>query len=232
MKDDQSIWNTIGQKGRFCSFKMSTETETLCRNANNVAGICCREMCPLANSKYATVREIKNKLYLLLKEPERMHKPNQIYEKIELDTDYSTALKQIEANLKGYSKKIVHKVKQRHTKLTDYLERKALIDQIGRPNYIPRKRKAERQDKAREIKAAKAAKIEQAIEKEILERYKLGIYENRSMVEQAKTTPLEEKRQRAHLIQTHGIKYVTEFEEDQEEKPKKKQKKKQALNSW
>ncbi|KAI5192226.1 protein MAK16 [Nematocida sp. AWRm77] len=226
MVDDQTIWDTIGGKNRFCSFKMKTETDTLCRNANNNSGICSRETCPLANSKYATVREIKDTLYLLLKEPERAHRPNRLYEKIKLSEDYDTALEQIESEMKGFSEFLKHKCKQRLTKLTDYLERKDLLNEMGRPVYVHNRKKAERQDRAREAKAAKVARIEQVIEKEILERYKSGVYGNKAVMEQEKVRPEEERRKKVTQKQTHAVRYVTEFEEDHEEKAPKKEKKK------
>ncbi|OAG29148.1 protein MAK16 [Nematocida sp. ERTm5] len=232
MLDDQSIWDNIGGKNSFCSFKMKTQTETLCRNANNVSGKCSRETCPLANSKYATVREIKGKLYLLLKEPERRHKPRSLYEKIELDENYEKAFETICTELKGWDRFIMHKCKQRLTKLSDYMERKSLLDEMGRPIYIHRKKKAERQDRAREAKAAKQAKIENAIEKEVLERYKLGVYGNKGMVEQEKTTKQEEKRKKLGQVQTRGIKYVTEFEEGPEEEHEEEVKKKRMRMEW
>ncbi|OAG29256.1 protein MAK16 [Nematocida displodere] len=229
MLDDQSIWDAIGKAGHFCSFKMKTDTDTLCRNANNVSGLCSRESCPLANSKYATVREIKDKLYLLLKEPERAHKPKALYEKILLDEDYDTALEQIETELRGWAEFSKHKCKQRLTKLTDYLERKSLLDEMGRPIYTHRKKKAERQDRAREVKAVRAAKIEQVVEKEILERYKTGVYGNRTLLEQEKKSEQDIKREKLHQRLTHGIKYVTEFEDDEEEEQSSKAKKKLTL---
>ncbi|KAI5133115.1 protein MAK16 [Nematocida ausubeli] len=232
MLDDQSIWNTIGGAKAFCSFKMKTQTDLLCRNANNVSGMCTRETCPLSNSKYATVREIKGKLYLLMKEPERRHKPKSLYEKVELDEDYDKALATISEELKDWGSFIVHKCKQRLTKLSDYLERRALLDEIGRPVYIHRKKKAEKQDRAREVKAARQAKIENAVEKEVLERYKLGVYGNKGMVEQERSTVQEVKRKKLGQVQTRGIKYVTEFEEEPEEEQEQETKKKRMTMEW
>lgn len=230
MIDDQTIWDTIGGKNKFCSFKMKTEKDTLCRNANNVTGLCNRESCPLANSKYATIREIKDTLYLLLKEPERTHKPKRLYEKIQLSEDYNTAMAQLETELQEHSEFLKHKCKQRLTKLTDYLERKELLNEMGRPVYVRIRKKAERQDRAREVKAARAAKIEQVIEKEILERYKAGVYGNKAVMEQEKIRPAENKRLKSTQKQMHAIKYVADFEEDQEEEPAKKEKKKITLD--
>lgn len=232
MLDDQSIWNTIGSAKSFCSFKMKTETETLCRNANNVTGLCKREFCPLANSKYATVREIKGKLYLLMKEPERRHKPKSLYEKIELDKEYTKALEQVSNELTGWSSFLVHKCKQRLTKLSDYLERRDLLDKRGRPVYIHKRKKAERQDRAREAKASRAAKIENTVEKEVLERYKLGLYRNKGMIEQEEETKQEERRRKLGQVQTKGIKYVMEFEEDKPEEQEEETRKKKMRMEW
>lgn len=232
MLDDQSIWNTIGSAKSFCSFKMKTETETLCRNANNVTGLCSRVSCPLSNSKYATVREIKGKLYLLMKEPERRHKPKSLYEKVELSEEYAKALEQVGQELEGWNRFIVHKCKQRLTKLSDYLERKELLEKMGRPEYIHKRKKAERQDRAREAKAARAAKIESSVEKEVLERYKLGVYGNKGVLEQEKITKQEERRKKLGQIQTRGIKYVTEFEEDKPEEQEEEVRKKKMRMEW
>ncbi|KAM0813668.1 putative Protein MAK16 [Seiridium cardinale] len=61
---DEIVWQIINQQ--FCSFKLSTREKTFCRNEYNITGFCNRQSCPLANSRYATVRAhpTKGTIYL------------------------------------------------------------------------------------------------------------------------------------------------------------------------
>lgn len=79
--------------------------------------------CPLANSNYATIKSIDNKLFLFVKTIERAHTPSKMWERIRLDSNYANAIKQIDEELEVWPDALVHRIKQRLTKLTQSLIR-------------------------------------------------------------------------------------------------------------
>lgn len=216
---DKKIWDTIGNK-KTCSFKLHTKLDTLCKNEYNVTGICDEFSCPLANTKYATVRSINEEMYLFIKEPERCNKPKMMYEQIKLSSDYNTALKEIEENLEFWDPKVIHKCKQRMTKLTEYHERIEYLKEHGKEEYTVRKTKMYRREKIRALKALNSINFEKEIGDEILMRLESGIYgeENKEKYEKAVEKNIKKKKKR----------YVAEFEESAEisDLPKKKKKEK------
>ncbi|KAH6641536.1 ribosomal L28e protein family-domain-containing protein [Chaetomium tenue] len=177
---DEIVWQIINQQ--FCAFKLkTTKGNNFCRNEYSVSGLCNRQSCPLANSRYATVRTSpKGTIYLYIKTIERSHMPSKWWEKIKLSKNYQEALQQIEGRLQYFPKFLLHKCKQRLTRLVQVATRMRRIaaeeTRLGEqlvPKMAP---KIKHREEARERKALMAAKLERTIERELLERLRQGAY--------------------------------------------------------
>jgi len=176
MQSDPIIWQVINNQ--FCSFKviLRDQNARFCRNQYNVTGSCDRRSCPLANSRYATVREENGVIYLYMKTIERAHSPKNLWEKIELQHTYTGALGQIDEHLMHWPTNQVHRVKQRLTRLHQYLIRmkKLLAKPSVKVSQVKKKYLA--RENAREHKALVAARLDVAIKKELLTRLKNKTY--------------------------------------------------------
>ncbi|PLB49404.1 Mak16 protein [Aspergillus steynii IBT 23096] len=186
MSSDEIVWQVINQQ--FCSYKLKTTKEqTFCRNEYNVSGLCNRQSCPLANSRYATIRSDPETgaMYLYMKTVERSHMPNKWWERVRLSSNYAKALEQVDERLIYWPKFLVHKCKQRLTRLTQVairMRKLAKEDERLGETVVPRLApKIRRREEARERKAESAAKVERAIERELIERLRSGAYGDRPL---------------------------------------------------
>ncbi|KAA8620363.1 Ribosomal large subunit biogenesis protein MAK16 [Pyrenophora tritici-repentis] len=184
MASDDLVWSIIGTD--FCSFKLkTTKDQTFCRNEHNVSGYCSRQSCPLANSRYATIRSdsATGELYLYIKAIERSHLPSKWWEKIKLPKNYAQALELVDQHLAYFPKFLVHKNKQRLTRLTQVnlrIRRLAKEEERLGERLVPRLApKVRRREEGRERKALAAAKVERAIERVLIDRLRSGAYGDR-----------------------------------------------------
>ncbi|KAI9375858.1 ribosomal L28e protein family-domain-containing protein [Aspergillus egyptiacus] len=186
MSSDEIVWQVINQQ--FCSYKLkTTKGQNFCRNEYNVTGLCNRQSCPLANSRYATIRSDPETgtMYLYMKTIERAHMPSKLWERIRLSSNYAKALEQVDSRLIYWPKFLIHKCKQRLTRLTQVAIRMKKLareeERLGEkivPKLAP---KIRRREETRERKAESAAKVERAIERELIERLRSGAYGDRPL---------------------------------------------------
>ncbi|KAM0714066.1 hypothetical protein Q7P37_011030 [Cladosporium fusiforme] len=232
MASDEIVWRIINNQ--FCSFKLKlpgnsskdqkSTKSTFCRNEHNVTGLCNRQSCPLANSRYATIRSdpATGRLYLYIKTIERAHMPNKWWEKIRLSSNYTKALQQVDERLIYWPKFLLHKCKQRLTRLTQVRVRAQRLakeeERLGEklvPRLAP---KVRRREETRERKAESAAKIERAIERELVERLRSGAYGDKPLnVEEGIWRKVMKSLEKGEGVRDEDLDEGIEDEEDEAE---------------
>ncbi|KAJ3018118.1 UNVERIFIED_CONTAM: hypothetical protein HDU68_011312 [Siphonaria sp. JEL0065] len=210
------IWTTINHQ--FCSYKVKTITNNFCRNEYNVTGLCNRQSCPLANSRYATIKEDQGQLYLYMKTIERAHTPSKMWERVKLSKNYAQALEQIDKELEHWPNFTIHKCKQRATKLTQYLIRtRRLLLKTSSKKLEGVKKKIDRRESRREQKAEAAARLEMSIEKELMERLRKGVYDVADGIVNLNQNAFEKALDKIEDEMEDGEEELEDYDEDEEE---------------
>ena len=219
MQCDDLIWQQC-QDG-FCSFKRKSPTGTFCSNRNNVMGQCRRLFCPLANSVYATIREFGGNVYLYTKSIERAHTPQRMWKKLLLDQDYMKALQQVDETLtEEFNRRLVHRVKQRLTKVYQYLARERKLAKQQQPLLERVHEHAERIEKKKAMKAERMAKLEETIQEHLVDRLRNGTYgelyeDLEQMIDEPQEAQINEEE--VEELEKELVQYVEDDSEDIEE---------------
>lgn len=111
-----------------------------------------------------------------MKTIERAHMPNKLWERVKLPRNYMQALEIIDKHLMYWPKLLVHKIKQRLTKLIYMRIRMRKLASKTREKIMTTPRKEIKREARREKKAETAAVLEKSIENELLERLNRGVY--------------------------------------------------------
>lgn len=111
-----------------------------------------------------------------MKTIERAHTPAKLWEVIPLGDSFKGALAKVDEQLEYWPEHMINKVKQRLTKIWQYLIRMRRLRTALRPQIININKKVERREAVREREALSAAQIEKQIKKELLERLAQNTY--------------------------------------------------------
>ena len=111
-----------------------------------------------------------------MKTAERAHTPKDLWESVKLDPSYNKALEQIDTELQYWPKFLVHKCKQRFTRLRQILIKRRKIKLEGSAEYRVVSHKAERREGTRYEKISKSAMFENEVKNGLLQNLKNDKY--------------------------------------------------------
>uniref|UniRef100_A0A7S0VWZ0 Ribosomal eL28/Mak16 domain-containing protein n=1 Tax=Hemiselmis tepida TaxID=464990 RepID=A0A7S0VWZ0_9CRYP len=116
-ENNDLVWDIIGEN-QFCCFKKKTIVKNFCKHEFNITGLCSRQSCPLANSKYATIIQQEGIFFLVQKDEKNLNFPNKIWKKIALSRNFGKAIQEINLNLAFWPKFFLYFAKLKLTRLT------------------------------------------------------------------------------------------------------------------
>ena len=165
-----------------------------------------------------------------MKTVERAHSPKNLWEKVLLSRNYAKALAQVDEHLQYFPKALLHRNKQRLTKIHQYLLRmrklklKELSGHKAKIVQAPT-RKIKQREERREQKALVAAKITNKIEQELVGRLASGTYGDIYNFEQTSfnkalgqvASDEEEMESEDESEEESIVEYVEDLESDEEE---------------
>ena len=99
----------------------------------------------------------------MVKTIERAHLPSRLWQKIRLPRNYAAALSKVTEELEHFPKYLQHRNKQRLTRIHQYLMRMRKLALRSRPTLTTIKKKVERREDRKEVKALAAAKLSKSI---------------------------------------------------------------------
>ncbi|KAH7445933.1 hypothetical protein KP509_01G029400 [Ceratopteris richardii] len=161
-----------------------------------------------------------------MKSIERAHMPKDLWERVKLPRNYAKALEIIDKYLEFWPKFLVHKNKQRLTKMTQYLIRKRKLALKVREKLVTMPAKQVKREARREAKAEVAAVLDKAIEKELLQRLQSGTYgdfynfpvkEYQEALDKEELLEEEEEEEEEEEPAVEYVEYEMEDEEDLED---------------